>query len=156
METPLRSTSVGSLVDSDSITASDWVTFGDQLLLMTGIFLTYMAGVVPVQKSSSTSPKSIADNDAFPQGSTSSGSARRNSDQNDLKPVWDVVRGKLLDSLDVIESENDFRNVVFDEQQRAKRPLSLYALSQGPKIRLLWASLQQLEEEAGKKQCCYF
>lgn len=73
METPLRSTSVGSLVDSDSITASDWVTFGDQLLLMTGIFLTYMAGVVPVQKSSSTSPKSIADNDAFPQGSTSSG-----------------------------------------------------------------------------------
>lgn len=64
-----------------------------------------------------------------------------------MKPVWDVVRGKLLDSLDVIESENDFRNVVFDEQQRAKRPLSLYALSEGPKIRLLWASLQQLEEE---------
>ncbi|MBA0802707.1 hypothetical protein Gohar_012981, partial [Gossypium harknessii] len=149
MGTPLRSTSVGSLVDSDSITASDWVTFGDQLLLMTGIFLTYVAGVVPVQKSSSTSPKSIADNDSFPQGSTSSGSARTNSDQNNLKPVWDVVRGKLLDSLDVIESENDFRNVVFDEQQRAKRPLSLYALSEGPKIRLLWASLQQLEEEAG-------
>ncbi|KAG8477833.1 hypothetical protein CXB51_027433 [Gossypium anomalum] len=149
METPLRSTSVGSLVDSDSITASDWITFGDQLLLMTGIFLTYVAGVVPVQKSSSTSPKSIADNDAFPQGSTSSGSARTKSDQNNLKPVWDVVRGKLLDSLDVIESENDFRNVVFDEQQRAKRPLSLYALSEGPKIRLLWASLQQLEEEAG-------
>ncbi|XP_012490814.1 uncharacterized protein LOC105803278 isoform X2 [Gossypium raimondii] len=147
METPLRSTSVGSLVDSDSITASDWVTFGDQLLLMTGIFLTYVAGVVPVQKSSSTSPKSIADNDSFPQGSTSSGSARTNSDQNNLKPVWDVVRGKILDSLDVIESENDFRNVVFDEQQRAKRPLSLYALSEGPKIRLLWASLQQLEEE---------
>ncbi|TYI00760.1 hypothetical protein ES332_A11G156200v1 [Gossypium tomentosum] len=147
METPLRSTSVWSFVDSDRITASDWITFGDQLLLMTGIFLTYVAGVVPVQKSSSTSPKSIADNDAFPQGSTSSGSARRNSDQNDLKPVWDVVRGKLLDSLDVIESENDFRNVVFDEQQRAKRPLSLYALSEGPKIRLLWASLQQLEEE---------
>lgn len=147
METPLRSTSVWSFVDSDSITASDWVTFGDQLLLMTGIFLTYVAGVVPVQKSSSTSPKSIADNDSFPQGSTSSGSARTNSDQNNLKPVWDVVRGKLLDSLDVIESENDFRNVVFDEQQRAKRPLSLYALSEGPKIRLLWASLQQLEEE---------
>ncbi|GMI66389.1 hypothetical protein like AT5G48830 [Hibiscus trionum] len=149
METPLRFTCVWSVVDSDSITASEWITVSDQLLLMTGIFLTYMAGVIPVQKSGSTSQKNIADDGAFPQGSTSSGSAtaRTNSDQENLKPVWDVVRGKLLDSLDIIERESDFRNTVLDEQQCAKRPLSLYALSEGPKIRLLWASLQQLEEE---------
>ncbi|KAK8565218.1 hypothetical protein V6N12_058788 [Hibiscus sabdariffa] len=150
METPLRSTCVWSLVDSDGITASEWITVGDQLLLMTGIFLTYMAGIIPAQKSGSTSRKKIADNGASSQGSTSSGSAGTNSGQENLKPAWDVVRGKLLDSLDIIERESDFRNAVLDAQQCAKRPLSLYALSEGPKIRLLWASLQQLEEEVKK------
>lgn len=62
-----------SLVDSDGITASDWIPFGDQVLLMASIFLTYLAGVIPVQKSSSTSQKNIADDDDFPKSSTSSG-----------------------------------------------------------------------------------
>ncbi|KAE8676267.1 hypothetical protein F3Y22_tig00111621pilonHSYRG00410 [Hibiscus syriacus] len=150
METTVRSNCVWSLVDSDGITASELVTVGDQLLLMTGIFLTYMAGVIPVQKSGSTYLKNTADSDAFPQGSTSSGSSRTNSDQENLRPAWDVVRGKLLDCLDIIEHENDFKNAVLDEQQCAKRPLSLYALSEGSKIRLLWTSLQQLEEEVKK------
>ncbi|GMI95302.1 hypothetical protein like AT5G48830 [Hibiscus trionum] len=116
---------------------------------MTGIFLTYMVGVIPGQKYGSTYQKNIADDDAFAQGSTSSGSSGTNSDQKNLRPAWDVVRGKLLDSLDIIERGNDFKNVVLNEQQCAKRPLSLCALSEGSKIRLLWASLQQLEEEVG-------
>ena len=62
-----------SLVDSDGITTSGRISVGDQLLLMASIFLTYLAGVIPVQKSSSTSQKNIADDDAFPQSSTSSG-----------------------------------------------------------------------------------
>ncbi|XWS31298.1 hypothetical protein CRYUN_Cryun23aG0065100 [Craigia yunnanensis] len=144
-ETSLRSTCMWSLVDSDGITASGWIPVGDQLLLMASIFLTYLAGVIPVQRPSSTFQKNIADDDAFPQSSTSSG--RTNSDEDNLKQVWDVVRGKLLDSLDAFEHGSDFRNGVLDEQQRAKRPLSLYAVSEGPKIRLLWASLRHLEEE---------
>ncbi|XP_022771428.1 uncharacterized protein LOC111314387 isoform X3 [Durio zibethinus] len=146
-ETSLRSTCMWPLVDSDGITASDWIPIGDQLLLMASIFLTYLAGVIPVQKSSFTFQKNIADDDAFPQSSTSSGSARTNSDQDNLKHIWDVVRGKLLDSLDAIEHGSDFKDGVLDEQQRAKQPLSLYAISEGPKIRLLLASLQHLEEE---------
>ncbi|XP_022758634.1 uncharacterized protein LOC111305395 [Durio zibethinus] len=72
-ETSLRSTCIRSLLDSDGIIASDWIPVGDQLLLMGSIFLTYLAGVIPVQKSSSTSQKNIADDDAFPKSSTSSG-----------------------------------------------------------------------------------
>ncbi|GMJ09019.1 hypothetical protein like AT5G48830 [Hibiscus trionum] len=150
METRLRSTCIWSLADSDGIAASEWVTVSDQLLLMTGIFLTYMAGVIPGQKYGSTYQKNTADDDALAQGSTSSGSSGTNSDQKNLRPAWDVVRGKLLDSLDIIERENDFKNAVLNEQQCAKRPLSLRALSEGSKIRLLWASLQQLEEEVKK------
>ncbi|XVF21404.1 hypothetical protein REPUB_Repub12eG0087600 [Reevesia pubescens] len=146
-ETSLRSTCMWSLVGSDGITTSDWIPVGDQLLLMASLFLTYLAGVIPVQKSSSASQKNIADDDAFPQSSSSSGSTRTNSDQDNLNHLWDVVKGKLLDSLDTIERGSDFRNGVLDEQQCAKRPLSLYAVSEGPKMRLLWASLQQLEDE---------
>ena len=62
-----------SLVDSDGITALGWIPVGDQLLLMASIFLTYLAGVIPVQKSSSTSQNNIADDDAFFQSSTPSG-----------------------------------------------------------------------------------
>ncbi|OMO88910.1 hypothetical protein CCACVL1_08114 [Corchorus capsularis] len=150
-ETSLRSASMWSLVDSESITASglSWIPVGDQVLLMASIFLTYMAGAIPVQRSGSTSQMNIADENAFPKSSTSSGSGKRDSEQDNLKQAWDAVRQKLLDTLDAIERGSDFRNGVLDEQQNAKRPLSLYAVSEGPKIRLLWASLKQLEKEAG-------
>ncbi|OMP05172.1 hypothetical protein COLO4_09005 [Corchorus olitorius] len=151
-ETSSRSASMWSLVDSESITASglSWIPVGDQVLLMASIFLTYLAGAIPVQRSGSTSQMNIADDNAFPKSSTSSGSSgKRDSEQDNLKQAWDAVRQKLLDTLDAIERGSDFRNGVLDEQQNAKRPLSLYAVSEGPKIRLLWASLQQLEKEAG-------
>ncbi|XVF32226.1 hypothetical protein REPUB_Repub17cG0063000 [Reevesia pubescens] len=134
-------------MDADGITASNWIPVGDQVLLMASIFLAYLAGVIPLQKSSSTSQKKLANEDAFPKSTSSSGSAGTKCDQDNLKHAWDVVRGKLLDSLDTIEDGSDFKNGVLDEQQHAKRPLSLYAVSEGSKIRLLWASLQQLEEE---------
>lgn len=62
-----------SLVDSDGLIPSAWIPVGDQLLLMATIFLTYLAGVIPVQKSSSTSQKDTANKVAFPENSTSSG-----------------------------------------------------------------------------------
>lgn len=77
-------------------------------------------------------------------------SAMKNDEQVDLKYAWDVVKGKLMDALNAIEQGGDVGNRVIEfEQNRAKRPLSLYAVAEGPRLRLLWASLQQLEEEAG-------
>lgn len=77
-------------------------------------------------------------------------SARDGDDQVDLKHVWDVVRRKLLDSLDSIEQGHDIRKAVLEyEQQHPKQPLSLSAIAEGPKLRLLWAAFEQLEQEAG-------
>lgn len=60
------------------------------------------------------------------------------------------MREKLLDSLDAIERGSNSGNRVFEfEQQQAAHPLSLYAVSEGPKLGLLWASFNQLEKEAG-------
>lgn len=58
-----------SLVNVDGTTASE-VLFVDQLLLMTSIFLTYMAGVIPVPKSNQpgniiSNTNSASDNPTF-------------------------------------------------------------------------------------------
>ncbi|KAF5746319.1 hypothetical protein HS088_TW06G00490 [Tripterygium wilfordii] len=44
-ETSLRY--LGSLLNADGTASSDWLPFGDQFLMMTSIFLTYMAGAIP-------------------------------------------------------------------------------------------------------------
>lgn len=58
-----------SLLNVDGTTASE-VLFVDQLLLMTSIFLTYMAGVIPLPKSNqpgniSSDTDSASDNPTF-------------------------------------------------------------------------------------------
>lgn len=73
----------------------------------------------------------------------------RNDDQVNLKYAWDVVKGKLLDSLNAIEQIDSLGNGIVESKQHAKRPLCLHAIADGPRLRLLWASLQQLEKEAG-------
>ncbi|GAV70682.1 DUF3685 domain-containing protein [Cephalotus follicularis] len=143
-----RCSCLGSLVNPDGATISDWVPLADQVLLMASMFLTYVAGVVPIQKSNFSSPKTLSDDDVNAERSTSSGSAWNNTDQVNLKYAWDVAKRKLLDSLDAIERRSNWGSRVLEpEQHHPKRPLSLYALSEGPKLRLLWASLQQLEEK---------
>lgn len=41
---------MGALVEADGGTLSDWVPVADRALLMASIFLTYIAGVIPVGK----------------------------------------------------------------------------------------------------------
>ncbi|KAJ0052046.1 hypothetical protein Pint_01574 [Pistacia integerrima] len=140
---------LGFFVNPDCATAFKWVPVGDQVLLMASIFLTYLAGVIPVQKSNHTLQKNILDNVVVPDSSTSPGSARKNANKDNLNYAWEVVKEKLLDSLDAIEHGNNSANRALGFEQQGKRPLSLYAVSEGPKLRLLWASFQQLEKEAG-------
>lgn len=57
-----------------------------------------------------------------------------------------MVREKLLNSLNALEKEAYEGDIIL---QYAKRPLSLNAVAEGPKLRLLWASFQQVEKEVG-------
>lgn len=64
--------------------------------------------------------------------------------------AWDEVKMKLLDALDVIEHDGSLASQAVEcENSSFKNPLSLYAISEGPRLRLLWATLQQLQNEAG-------
>lgn len=57
-----------------------------------------------------------------------------------------------MDSIDALEHVSDLDNRVLESDQvRAKRPLNLYAVAEGPKLQLLWATFQFLNKEAGTK-----
>lgn len=70
----------------------------------------------------------------------------KQNDQVESKYVLDVVREKILNSLKALENEAYAGDTTL---QYAKRPLSLNAVAEGPKLRLLWAAFLQIEEEAG-------
>ncbi|XP_057776717.1 uncharacterized protein LOC130995449 isoform X2 [Salvia miltiorrhiza] len=128
--------------------SSDWVPFIDQVLLLASISLTYMAGVVPLEKSPFNTQTSVPLFDMVPENSSSSGSSVTNDDEVWLQFAWDVVRGKLTDSLSAISNGvNPSENIGKFEQNPGTQPSSLYAVSEGPRIRLLWRSFQWLKKE---------
>lgn len=77
-------------------------------------------------------------------------------DQVGCQCTWDVVKGKIAKSLLAIENGVIVEeNFVESESDRAKRPLSLYAVANGPRFRLLMSSIEQLEKEVGTEQVLY-
>lgn len=60
------------------------------------------------------------------------------------------MKGKLLSSLSSAKEELDFGAAPVEfEQNHRRQPSNLYALAEGPRLRLLWASFQLLQKEAG-------
>ncbi|KAM1031776.1 hypothetical protein ACFX2C_035516 [Malus domestica] len=139
---------LGSLVGSDGAIASDWVPIADQVLLTASVFLTYMAGVIPGRTSSSTFRKGISNDNVGCETSTASGSGRKNDNPENSGYALDAVKRKLSDSLQAFELGGNLGDRVLQrEGYTAKRPLSLNAVADGPRLRLLWASFLRIEEE---------
>ncbi|XP_062149457.1 uncharacterized protein LOC133858051 isoform X2 [Alnus glutinosa] len=150
-ETSLKSTCLGSLVNPDGATASDWIPIVDQVLLMTSMFLTYTAGVIPARKSYVNCPNNIYNDDVVSESSNTSGSDMKNDDRVDSKNALDVVKRKLLDSVNALEHGRKLGARILEfEDHHAKQPLSLNAVAEGPRLHLLWASFRQVEEEVNK------
>ncbi|KAF4347831.1 hypothetical protein F8388_009089 [Cannabis sativa] len=123
---------------------STWVPVVDQILLMSSIFLTYMAGVIPIRQ---PYRKDVSSDSNVSESSTTSGSSKTNNDLANPKHVLDIVKRKLLDSLDAFERGDVSGSRILEYSElRPKRPLNLSALADGPRLRLLWATFQQIEE----------
>ncbi|XP_018629583.1 uncharacterized protein [Nicotiana tomentosiformis] len=136
-----RGFSVASLVNADVAITFELVPAIDQMLLMTSIYLTYLAGVIP-----SNTREQIKSKNVDSDGTSSSG--RRKDNDINTKFAWDVVKGKLLSSLSSAKEELDFGAAPVEfEQNRRRQPSNLYALAEGPRLRLLWASFQLLKKE---------
>ncbi|KAK6940543.1 hypothetical protein RJ641_030074 [Dillenia turbinata] len=147
LESSMSCSCLGSLVDPDGAAAIEWASDVDQVLLLVSMFLTYVAGVVPTRKASSHSQKETSDGSVVFEGSTFSGSFMKNDDQVSSPYAWDAVKRKLRDSLNAVEHVGILGRITEFEQPPLKRSLSLYAIADAPRFRLLWASFQHLEKE---------
>ncbi|XP_043706825.1 uncharacterized protein LOC122656400 isoform X1 [Telopea speciosissima] len=147
-EFSLRHCFLGSLANPENAMPLEWVPIVDQVLLMASLVLAYMAGVVPTEKANFSNRSSNAGNTVVPANSTSSGSAAKNDQRVNSESAWDEVKSKLIGALNAIEHDDNSDNRAVEyEKCSPKRPLSLYAVDEGPRLRLLWATLQQLEKE---------
>lgn len=71
-------------------------------------------------------------------------------DDHFQKCAWDVIKGKLVKSLEAIDRASVSEDKIQElEKLHAKKPLSLNAIAGGPRLRLIWAVLTHLEKEAG-------
>ncbi|KAL9669994.1 hypothetical protein QQ045_007544 [Rhodiola kirilowii] len=144
---PLRCTCLINLVSSDAAIAYDWLPIADQVLLTGSILLTYMAGVIPTEKPVFTSRGTILSEKSEPEMFGMAGSAKM-LDKQSNSHAWDVVKGKLVDSLNAIEHLSDLGIQIKEtDEVSGKVPLGLYAIAEGPRLRLLCFCLQQLQEE---------
>jgi hypothetical protein len=81
----------------------------------------------------------------------------KNDDRVDSKYALDVVKRKLLDSVNALEHGRKLGARILEfEDHHAKQPLSLNAVAEGPRLHLLWASFRQVEEEAGTVSVVFF
>lgn len=144
-ESPMKCHCYGTLMNSGGLMTSDWIPIVDQVLLMTSVFLTYMAGVIPAEKSPFNSQQSTANDRMVPDEVSVSGSAVNDDDEVNLTFAWEIVRKKLLDSLNIIENKGNVGNGVTESGQQ--RPASLFAIAEAPRFRLLLASFHRLKKE---------
>ncbi|KAK4441518.1 hypothetical protein Salat_0486700 [Sesamum alatum] len=144
-ETPIKCCSLSALATEGAV-ASNWVPFVNQVLLLASITLTYMAGVIPSEKTLYNTQTSTSN--VLPKNSSSPGSTMADDDEVFDQFAWDVVKGKLMDSLSSIKNGiNLSERIGESKQDSAKQPSSLCAVAEGPRIRLLWASFQCLNKE---------
>lgn len=65
-ESPMKCHCYFTLMNSGGMITSDWIPIVDQVLLMTSVLLTYMAGVIPAEKSPFISQNSTANDRMVP------------------------------------------------------------------------------------------
>ncbi|CAA0815264.1 Unknown protein [Striga hermonthica] len=143
----IRCYSLSSVANANGASIAEWVPFVDQGLLVASITLTYMAGVISMEKSQYNAKKSIPLIDVIP-GNSSPGSTVSSDDEVPLQFAWDVVRGKLTEALSAIKRGESFVDRIGELEQNSTRQAScLSAIAEGPRIRLLCASLKWLNKE---------
>ncbi|KAL9254341.1 hypothetical protein AKJ16_DCAP19545 [Drosera capensis] len=128
---------LGTLVDSEIVAASDWITVTDQALLLASVILTYMAGVIPSKQSLANTFKKSSREKLRPDP-TILVSMANDSDGFKSTYLWDIVRDKLKDSLKAIEQGNIVERMESGMgKNRARQPLSLFAISDGSRIQIV-------------------
>ncbi|CAN6479546.1 unnamed protein product [Victoria cruziana] len=133
---------IGNAINPVNMSLLEWVPVVDQVLLVTSAAFAYMAGVVPLENSSVVPKRSSMDVNADAMSSTTTGSAMRGLMQSNFMDAWDEVQKKLVGNDGNLETE-----VAKDGNNIRKNPLSLHAIDDRPRLRLLWATFLHLQKE---------
>ncbi|MCL7049341.1 hypothetical protein MKW94_012100 [Papaver nudicaule] len=141
-ERPARCCCLGMI--NSEIAPFSGVFIVDQVLLTATVILAYMAGVVPSKNGYLNSRKKVSDRDvAF-----DSTSSVKSDPQVDVEFAWTEVKKKLIGALDAAQYNSNLDTGISERNKlSAKHPLSLYALAEAPRLRLLLITLQRLEKE---------
>lgn len=146
----LRCCCFGALIDPENIAPSSLASYVDEALLVVSVIFAYMAGAIPqkgpiagARSNSNTINQNRVATSSIPHGRSFKEDAKSKSNDS-----WSEVEGKVLDALDASECDDSFSSkVVGPEIQSKACPLSLFALAEGPRLRLLLGTLRQLQKE---------
>eukprot|EP01018_Ginkgo_biloba_P026941 Gb_34219 [translate_table: standard] len=142
----------GAVADVGRIMALEWRPAMDEVLLAISVALAYTAGIITSR--SPTSQRKRTENVCQDDPSTDNSLCVRlakEENQNNADDVWSMVQQKLVAALDVVENEDDFDIGVLEGEKPGKsNTLSLEAIAKGPRLRLLWTTLDHLHKEMGK------
>lgn len=141
---------LGTLISTNG-DPSVWIPVIDQVLLMSSIFLTHLAGVIPADGPFSTSRRNTSSDNVAPDGTPISGSGVKNDKGKEvsLELSWDTVENKLINSITAIEYGTKLETETMESGQTANKSSSLSAIAEGPRFRLMLASFHWLKNEAG-------
>lgn len=79
-----------------------------------------------------------------------SGRLEKKESQNNVDDVWNIVQRKLRTAVNVIEKNDSYGTVFLERENPGKtNMISLQAIEKGPRLRLLWTTLDHLHKEAG-------
>ncbi|XP_031501505.1 uncharacterized protein LOC116265131 [Nymphaea colorata] len=144
----LRCQCIGNAINPVSMSVFEWVPFVDQMLLVTSAAFAYMAGVLPLEKTSVALKRNSMDVNADAMSSTTTGSAMEGLTQSNFMEAWDEVQKKLVDSIDAGPNDGNLEmEAAQNGNNNRKRPLSLHAIDDGARLRLLWATFLHLQKE---------
>ncbi|KAJ6799251.1 uncharacterized protein M6B38_208300 [Iris pallida] len=146
----LRCCCMGVLINPEDVVPLTWASSVDEVLLVISVVFAYMAGAIP---NTGTFPVPQKENNDHFRGTSTSTPYGRSSESDrdsDLNDCWGEVKEKIQDALSAHEHDGNLSNGTVDPEIHRKRcPLSMLALDEGPRLRLLWATLQRLQKEAG-------
>lgn len=144
----LRCCCLGALINPEDVMPLTWASSVDEVLLVISVVLAYMAGAIPNTGTVPVTKKGNSDHFRGASTSTPYGRFSESERELDLNDCWGEVKEKILDALSAHELDDNLHTGAADPEIHRKRcPLSMLALDEGPRLRLLWATLQRLQKE---------
>ncbi|CAL9124138.1 unnamed protein product [Musa textilis] len=133
----------GMLMNPETNMPNNWIPIANQVLLTVSVIFAYLAGVVPRDRAFS----SVRDGTTglHRDAATSSYGRSTESTSNDY---WHETCKKLMDALSTIKDDSNFSsNIAENNADSKKQPFNLFAIDEGPRLRLIWVTLQRLQTE---------